>query len=109
MGPMDRTRRETRTRERKEGIEVEEVFDPLIENFEDFSSKESERDEPQLSPSEPSSEPINENQNLSKSGKMTGSIIEISRKGATLLTTQNPNIPFFKDQIYNLALSRVSL
>ena len=25
--------------------------------------------------------------------------VEISRKGATLLTAQNPNIPFFKDQI----------
>ncbi len=83
----------------QEGKEVDEAFDPLIESFEDFSSKESERDEPQLTPSVPSSEPINEGKNLSKSGKMTGSIIEISRKGATLLTAQNPNTPFFKDQI----------
>ena len=97
--PEPKQEQEPEQDQEQEGKEVEEVFDPLIESFEDFSSKEIERDEPQLPPSGPSSEPINEGQNLKKSGTMTGSIIEISRKGATLLTAQNPNIPFFKDQI----------
>ena len=36
-----------------------------------YNSKESKRDEPPLTPSMPSSEPMNKGQNLSKSGKMT--------------------------------------
>ncbi|MBG07653.1 MAG: hypothetical protein CME68_02780 [Halobacteriovoraceae bacterium] len=85
----------------KEEEREEETFDPLIENFEDFSPKESGLDEPNPSSTKPSSKPTTESQSLSlsKSGKMTGSIIEISRKGATLLTSQYPNTPFGKDQV----------
>mgnify|MGYP004258688863 CR=1 FL=1 len=77
----------------------EETFEPLVENFEDLSPKESGHDETAPPIPKSASKPIIKDQSLIKTEKMTGSIIEISRKGATLLTSQNCNIPFYKDQI----------
>ena len=99
-----------------EDVELEEeknkeLFGPLIEDFRDWPSEEGGPDEGQLpltktepdegqlplTKSEPSQ--TTELQDQTQAGKMNGTVIEISPKGASLLASEVAETPFSKGQI----------
>ena len=87
-----------------EDVELEEVknkelFGPLIEDFRDWPSEKGGPEEDQLPLTKTEPNQTTELQDQTKAGKMNGTVIEISPKGASLLVSEVAETPFSKDQI----------
>ena len=87
-----------------EDVELEkeknkELFGPLIEDFRDWSSEEVGPDEGQLPLTKPEPNQVTQLQDQTKAGKMNGTVIEISPRGASLLAYEAAETPFSKGQI----------